>query len=158
VKLSAQRLAILVGTLALCVLVIRWCRSRILPAPEAIQIALDDAVAGAENNDVSRIMQHISADFRLDLGGEVLDRRGLKQRLFILLRRGVSVEIVTQDVQEFDNAATVTLVVAMWSGGLGGAASGDATAREIELDFRVEGSDWKVVEARQRAANIDDVF
>ncbi len=147
-----------VGVLALGGGVLWWCNSRIVPAPEAVQQALDDAVKGVETNDVGLIMDHVSDDFRGDFGGEVVTRRELKQRLFFVLRRGVEVEIVRQDVEVFDESATVTVVVALWAGGLSGAASGDATAREIELEFRLEGSDWKVVEARQRRADLEDAL
>ena len=135
-----------------------WCQSRIVPAPEAVQRALDDAVAGVENNDIGLIMDHVSDDFRGDFGGETVTRGGLKQRLFFVLRRGIEIELISQDVEVFDESATVTVVVALWGGGLRGAASGDATTREIELDFRLEGTDWKIVEARQRKARLNDAL
>jgi hypothetical protein len=84
-KLTLQRGALAAGALIVGLLV-----NRILPAPEAIQIALDDAVAATETNDVGRIMQHVSDDFRGSVGGEIGDE------------------------------ATVTIVVALWRGGLGG--------------------------------------
>ena len=151
------RYALLAGAAVLvAALVMRWCQGRVLPAPEAIQIALDDAVAGIENNDLDRVMRHVSDEFRGSAGGEEVGRQGLKQRLFILARRGVGVEILAQDVEVFEEEAMVTVVVALWRGGVKGAASGNATAREIELDFRLEGRAWKVIRSRQRVARIED--
>jgi len=155
---TLKRGAIIAAVLIVAVLVFRWWRTRILPAPEAIQKILDESVAAVEDGDVGAIMKHISSDFRGDVGGDVVNRQELKGRLFVMLRRGIGVEIVSQDVEIFETEATVTMVVALWRGGARGAASGDASLREIEVDFRLEGSSWKVVASRQTKAGVGDVF
>jgi len=157
---TKKRIALVMAGILVAYVAYRWFRSRrTLPADQAIQKLIDDGISAARDGDVGGIMDYVSSDFRGEVGaGEDVDRRGLKGYLFIMMRRtgGIGIEVVSQEVELFEDEATVTLVALMWRGGVRDALQGDATAREIELDIRREGRSWKVVASRHRFVNVDD--
>lgn len=138
-------------------------RGESLPPAQAIDRLIDRSAAAAEEGDLDALMEAVSEDFEGDLGGQTMGRARLQNYLLMMTRRegGVDVEILSRDISVSgpdaeEASATVEAVVV--GGGLGGALSGDADARHIELDLRLEDDTWKVVYATHRRPGLRDAL
>lgn len=123
-------------------------------SPEAgIDAALDAGVAALEAGDSGALMDLVSDDFEGEIGREgTFDRQRLGQYagLYLLREGGVSVRIVTRDIEargETEGTATIRAVGVR--GGVGGALAGDVEADTFYLEFVLEDGDWKVRRVRR---------
>jgi hypothetical protein len=152
---SSRRAAVAVGVAAAAIAIWLWLRPRpVLPPQQAIEALLDDAAEAARKGRVKDVMAHVSDRYRGDSEG-ASSKGELRPYLAVLIARGAEVRFLSRDVVVEGERARVRATVVFVGGGLRNVLSGDAGAREVELDLELEEDEWKVVASRHAPVSVD---
>lgn len=114
-----------------------------------IRVALAEMARAAGEKNPGGILAHVSEDFSAQVG---LDRDGLRGLLFVELRRAGWTRVVLSDANVvFQSEDVADVNVRAWLARGDGPIPTDADGWELDLTFREEGGEWKVVRGAWRS-------
>lgn len=133
------------------VIALAGCADRQTP-DQQVRVVLEAVETAAEARDLSGVLEHVSGEFR---DGQGAGREELRQAVAAYLLTHPSVHLVTRVTSiEFpyrDLARVRMDVGSIARESDGGASLGIAAdAKEVALELRLEGDEWKVTRAEWR--------